>query len=132
MFTYTLQPRFGDVDLLGHINNTVPAFWFETARNEIFKIFKPDLIIDKDFPLIMAHTEYDFVAELFFQYHVEVRTWISRVGNKSFTVYHEAWQQGRLCVKGAAVIVNYNFKTKQSVPLPEDKKKILLEHFREV
>ncbi|GHV65644.1 thioesterase [Spirochaetia bacterium] len=129
MFTFTIQPRIGDVDGFGHINNTVPAFWFETARNPLFKIFVPDLSISlRSWPMIMAHTDYDFVAELFFHYEVEIRTFVSRIGAKSFTVGHEAWQQGQLCVKGHAVVVHYDFNTKQSLPIPEDKKKMLAEH----
>jgi len=128
MFSITIQPRFGDTDCLGHINNVVPAIWFETARNPILKIFTPDMIIDENFSLIIAHTDYDYVDELFYRYEVDIRTWISHIGHKSFTVYHEAWQEGRLCVKGSVVIVHYDFKTKQSTPLPEDKKGLLEEH----
>jgi acyl-CoA thioester hydrolase len=129
MFTVTIQPRFGDVDALGHINNTMLAFWFETARHPVFKIFAPDLSLSLEtWPLIMAHTDYDFIDELFFQYEVEIRTVVSRIGAKSFTLIHEAWQQGRLCVKGSAVIVHYDFNIKQTTAIPEDKKKILAEH----
>jgi acyl-CoA thioester hydrolase len=78
----------------------------------------------------MAHTEFDFVGELFFQYDVEIRTSIDRIGTKSFTVYHEAWQEGRLCVTGKAVVVHYDFKKKETTPIPEDKKKLLAEHVR--
>lgn len=129
MFTTIIQPRFGDTDALGHINNAALALWFETARNPFIRIFVPDLNIKMEtFPLIMAHTDYDFVDELFFQHEVEIRSWIIHIGSKSFTMYHEAWQKGRLCVKGSAVIVHYDFKTRQSTLLPEDKKKILQEH----
>ena len=129
MFSVTIQPRFGDTDILGHINNTALACWFETARHPLFGIFTPDLVIEKEsFPLIMAHTDYDFDDELFFQYPVEIRSWVSRIGTKSFTVYHEARQEGRLCVKGSAVLVHYDFVKKQSTPLPEAKKKMLAEH----
>jgi len=138
MFTTIIQPRFGDTDCLGHINNTQLALWFETARNPIFRIFSPELRIDKEtFHLIMAHTDYDFIDELFFQYEVEIRTWISRIGTKSFTVYHEAWQEGpsrppSLCVTGKAVVVHYDFIKKQSTPLPEDKKLLLAEHIQNI
>ena len=129
MFRVTIQPRFGDTDILGHINNTALAAWFEAARHPLFGIFAPDLVIEKEsFPLIMAHTDYDFADELFFQHPVEIRSWISRIGTKSFTVYHEAWQEGRLCVKGSAVLVHYDFVKKQSTPLPDDKKISLSEH----
>jgi acyl-CoA thioester hydrolase len=129
MFITTVSPRFGDVDGLGHINNTVLAIWFELGRNPLFRLFEPNLNLSYDtWPLIMAHTDYDFVDELFFQYDVEIRTYISRIGTKSFTSYHEAWQEGRLCVKGNAVVVYYDFKKKESVPIPEEKKKLLAEH----
>ena len=129
MFTTKIQPRFGDIDVLGHINNTVLSYWFETARNPFYKIFIPDLFIVKEtFPLILAHTDYDFVNEILFKYDVEIRTWVSRIGTKSFTVYQEAWQEGRRCVKGNSVIVHYDFNKKQSTPLPEDKKRLLEEH----
>jgi acyl-CoA thioester hydrolase len=131
MFTTTVSPRFGDVDGLGHINNTVLAIWFELGRNPLFRFFEPNLNLSHEtWPLIMAHTDYDFVDELFFQYDVEIRTFIDRIGNKSFTAYHEAWQEGRLCVKGKAVIVHYDFRKKQSTPIPEDKRKLLEAHLR--
>jgi acyl-CoA thioester hydrolase len=117
------------MDALGHINNTVPVVWFELARNPLMRIFDPRLELRREtFPLILAHSDYDYVGQLYFKDEVEIRTWISRIGTKSFTVYHEAWQQGRLCVKGSAVIVHYDFNTETSTPLPEDKKKILAEH----
>ena len=132
MFKITVTPRFGDVDVLGHINNTAPALWFEQARNPFFRFFSPDLIVTHEtWNLIMAHTDYDFVGELFFGYDVEIRSVIRKIGTKSFTIYHEAWQNDKLCVKGSAVVVFYDFINKQSIPIPEDKKKLLAVHLVE-
>jgi len=130
MFSITVNPRFGDMDILGHVNNIVPSYWFELARTPVMQFFDQELSLSKKtFPLIMAHTEYDFVGQMYFKYDIEIKTWISRIGTKSFTVYQEAWQQGRLCVKGSAVIVHYDFNTEKTTPIPEDKKKLLEEHF---
>jgi acyl-CoA thioester hydrolase len=129
MFSITVRPRFGDTDILGHINNIVPAEWFELARTHIMEIFCPDMNISLDtWPLIMAHTDFDFLEEMNLKSEVEIKTWISKIGNASFTIYHEAWQDKRCCVKGHAVVVCYNFNTKKSFPIPEDKRKILAEH----
>jgi len=129
MFTTTVTPSFGDIDGLGHVNNTVLARWFEMARNPIFRIFEPDLNLSHSvWTLIMARTEYDFVGELFFQYDVEIRTFIEHIGTKSFTVYQEAWQENRLCAKGKAVVVHFNFEQKETTPIPEDKKAKLTAH----
>jgi acyl-CoA thioester hydrolase len=131
MFTITATPRFGDMDVLGHINNTVLAVWFEQARNPFFSIFAPETYFtDGTFHLIMAHTDYDFVSELKFGADVEIRTYVSRIGTKSFTALHEAWQWGKLRCKGSAVVVHYDFSKKVTTPIPEDKKKLLAEHLK--
>jgi acyl-CoA thioester hydrolase len=131
MFTTTIIPRFGDVDVLGHINNTVIPIWFEQARNPLFKIFSLDLDIRQEtWPLIMAHMDFDFMGELFFRAVIEIRTVVSHIGTKSFTLYHEAWQEGRLCVKGSAVIVYYDFPSKETIPIPDDKRRLLEEHLQ--
>jgi len=120
MFTTTVTPSFFFFVL---------ARWFEMARNPIFRIFEPDLNLSHSvWTLIMARTEYDFVGELFFQYDVEIRTFIERIGTKSFTVYQEAWQENRLCAKGKAVVVHFNFEQKETTPIPEDKKAKLTAH----
>jgi len=131
MYTITVTPRFGDVDSLGHINNTVPAAWFELARNPIIDIFDPSKELKREtFPLILVHADYDFVSQVYYKYEVEIKTYITRIGTKSFTVYHEAWQQGKLCVKGNTVLVNYDFNTEKSVPIPEDKRELLARHLK--
>jgi len=129
MYTTIVTPRFGDIDALGHINNTVPACWFELARNTIIKMFYPATEIKReDFPLVLVHSDYDFMGQLYFNHDVEIRTWVTKIGTKSFTLCHEARQQDRVCVKGSAVIAYYDFNAEQSVPIPEDKKQLLSEH----
>jgi acyl-CoA thioester hydrolase len=59
---------------------------------------------------------------------VEIKTWISRIGTKAFTAHHEAWQEGRLCVKGNAVMVHYDFNTEQTTVIPDGRRKQLEEH----
>jgi len=72
--------------------------------------------------------DFDFIDQLFLKDEVEIKTWISKIGTKSFTISHEAWQQGRLCVTGTAVIVHFDFNTQKTTPIPDDKRKILEEH----
>jgi acyl-CoA thioester hydrolase len=129
MYTITVTPRIGDMDMLGHINNIVPLGWFELARKPIIRIFDPELRMTREtFPLIIAHIDCDYVGQLYFQHDVEIRSWISRIGTKSFTLCQEAWQQGRLCVKGSSVVVHYNFTAEKTMAIPENIKKLLAEH----
>ena len=129
MFTIKVTPRFGDTDGLRHINNTVIANWFELGRNPIFRLFVPNLNLSyKTWTLILAHTDYDFLGEILFQYDVDIQTYVKRIGNKSFTTYHEAWQEGRLCATGSATIVHYDFNNKITIDIPANIKEKLKEH----
>jgi acyl-CoA thioester hydrolase len=124
------MPRFGDADSLGHINNVVLTIWFELARNSLFDIFVPyaEIPARENFPIILAHTDYDYLDQMYLRTEVEIKTWVEKIGNKSFTIYHEAWQAGRFCAKGRAVIVYYDFISEQSAPIPDDKRQSLSEH----
>lgn len=127
MFSTRVSPRFYETDAFGHVNNTVVTGWFETAREPIFRIFTPEMDI-KALTLILARIEVDFVAQIHYGHEVELRTGIEKIGTKSFTVWHEAWQQGVLAARGRAVQVYFDFATQQSGPLPEQQRAALAQH----
>lgn len=118
MFTETVQTRFSDTDALGHINNTMLPVWFEGARDPVFRCFSPDLALT-DWKLILAKMDVEFHAELFYGKPVELRTYISRIGNSSFDVYQEVWQNGEKAASGTAVMVHFCHDEKKPKPLPE-------------
>ncbi|WP_199609698.1 acyl-CoA thioesterase [Flocculibacter collagenilyticus] len=127
MFSEIIQPRFSDTDALGHINNTMLPVWFEGARDAVFKLFTPDLDLNK-WQLIIAKYDVTFHAELFYGQEIELRTYISRVGGASFDVYQEAWQHGEKCVSGTTVMVNFNYSDKKAMPISESIKIELNKH----
>jgi acyl-CoA thioester hydrolase len=129
MFKTAVTPRFGDIDGLRHVNNTVLAIWFEEARNPVFRMFTPDLDLSyENWKLIMVRTEFDFVGEMYYGEDIEIRTFVEKIGNSSFTLGHEAWQRGKLNVRGKAVVVHFNFLEKKSMPIPESIRSQLEEH----
>lgn len=117
MLTESFSPRFLETDGLGHINNSVLPMWFEGARNPVFKWFTPDLDMNR-WRLMLASYTINFHAETHYQQDVEIRTYISRVGNSSFDVYQECWQAGRKTVSGTTTMVHYCHQQKKSLPLP--------------
>ncbi|ABR55337.1 conserved hypothetical protein [Methanococcus vannielii SB] len=132
MFKTIVTPRFGDIDGLKHVNNIVPAIWFEQARNPIFQFFVPDLDLSYEkWNLIMVRTEYDFLYQMYYGKDVEIRSYISKIGNTSFTIYQEAWQGEKLAVKGKAVVVHYDFLKQSPVKIPDEIRKKLSLHLIE-
>jgi acyl-CoA thioester hydrolase len=127
MLIETIKPRFLETDALGHINNTIIPVWFEGARDPIFRWFTPDLDVKK-WRLILARFDVVFNNELYYEYPVELRTYIGRIGNSSFDVYQEAWQRGEKCASGTAVMVHYDHQAKASIPLTDHIRRIMEEH----
>jgi acyl-CoA thioester hydrolase len=129
MFKIDVIPRFGDIDGLKHVNNTVLAVWFEKGRNPIFRMFTPNLDLSyEEWKLILVRTEFDFIGQMYYGKDVEIRTFISRIGNSSFTIGHEAWQDDELKARGSAVLVHYDFINQVPLPITEDIRKNLEEH----
>lgn len=129
MFVRTLEPAFYDTDALGHVNNTRLPAWFELARNDLFRLFTPDLDPRK-WRLIMARMEIDYRAELHYGQEIEIRTYLSRLGNSSFTVTQEARQNGQLTNLGHTVLVHFDHEAKRAVPIEGDLRDALTAHLQ--
>ena len=127
MWQDIISPRFSDTDALGHINNTVFAVWFEGARQDVFKIFTPELNL-RQWPLIIASVKLDYHAQTHYGADVEIRTYISRIGGSSFDVYQEAWQAGVKTVSGTAVMVQFDYAGNKAVAITAEQKQQLNLH----
>ncbi len=127
MFRMTVTPRFYETDALGHINNTVMSGWFEASREPVFRLFNPELNLDK-WNLILAKVEVDYVAQTHYGHDVLLLTGIEKIGNSSFVVAQEAWQNDRLVAKGRAVQVAFNYATQKSELLTPELRAALEQH----
>jgi len=130
MLKLIITPRFCDIDGLGHVNNTRISEWFDEAILPIYRVFNPELDFDK-WNIILARVEIDYVKQLRLNTPVEIRSVISKIGNTSFTVQNEVWQNNELRTKGAIVAVHFDFKNQQPVPIPDDIRNILKIHLDE-
>ena len=114
-----IVPRVSETDGVGHINNVFVPIWFEAGRREIFRIFSPKLdFINWKLALVKVTVEY--ADQLYLAEDVEVRTGIEKIGTSSFTIKEEIHQTNRICAKGQAIYVNYNFKDKKSEPISNE------------
>ena len=112
-----IVPRVSETDGVGHINNVFIPIWFEAGRREIFRIFSPNLDF-VNWKLALVKVTVEYVDQLYLAENVEIRTGIEKIGNSSFTIKEEIYQTNRLCAKGEAIYVNYNFKEKKSETIP--------------
>ncbi|CAH0345854.1 hypothetical protein BCI9360_02156 [Bacillus sp. CECT 9360] len=112
--------RFCETDALGHINNTSYFIYLEEARIKFFESLGYSM--DKnEWNFIMASTKCDFVNQGYFNQILTVSTYVTKIGTKSFEIYHEiiCSQTGQLIAKGNAIIVFFDFKDQRSKPIPD-------------
>jgi acyl-CoA thioester hydrolase len=130
MFETPIIPRVSETDGAGHINNVFVPIWFEAGRREIFAIRTPTLAFS-DWKVALVNMNVDYLAQIYFQHDAVVRTWIDRVGTKSFTVYEEISQRDKCCAKGTATYVYMNYVENRSEEIPADARSEFEKHLRE-
>ncbi|MCL6453622.1 MAG: acyl-CoA thioesterase [Alicyclobacillus sp.] len=118
MFERRIQVRFGDCDGLGHVNNGMYFTYMEDARIDVFRLFNPSLELSR-WNLIVASTRCDFLAQVSYAEMLTVFTWVSHVGNSSFTVDHALQNaRGEWVARGQAVLLAYDYDAGRPTPVP--------------
>ncbi len=118
MFKIELRPRFSETDGFQHVGNTVLPVWLESAREPLFDFIIPDVDY-MEWPFIVAHYSVDFIKQIFLGEIVEITSDVSKIGNTSFTVYHEVFQSSNIVAKGEVVIVYFDYKLNKPVIIPD-------------
>ena len=120
-----IQIRFKDIDKLGHVNNANHVTYFELARVDYFAaLAEEDIKIDwVNEGVILAKIEMEYKQPILLEDKVFVYTWVSKMGTKSFDmscsiVKLENGIEVELA-KGLAIIVCFNYKTNQTILIPE-------------
>ena len=85
-----VQIRFNDVDKFGHVNNTVYFQYYDTAKTDYVAEVCPNVEWDKE-AIMVVHIESDFLSQITSNTNVAVRTAVSRIGHKSFTLQQEVF-----------------------------------------
>ena len=124
--TTCIPIRWGDMDALRHVNNTVYFRYMEQARVEWFE----DLgyaVNPAQETLVIINASCTFLRPLSYPGTVEVRMYAGHLGRSSFPTYYELRLQGdeRIYAEGAAKVVWMNPATGRSIPLPEKLRQIV-------
>ncbi|WP_246943896.1 acyl-CoA thioesterase [Bacillus pinisoli] len=127
MLKTIIRPRVSETDGAGHINNTTLPVWFEAGREEIFEMFTPDHSF-KNWRCVILNSNIDYLNQIYYGKEVEVQTWVSKIGNTSFTLYEELYQDGKLCARSKAVYVNFNFEKQSKEFIPDSIRIRLKQH----
>ena len=119
--------RWGDMDAMGHVNNTVYFRYLEQARIEWLTSIGCAPDPGGNGPVIInAHCT--FIRQLRYPGEIEVLTYVASPGRSSFETIQEIRRIDALqilCAEGGGKVVWVNFIAEKSVPLPPENRAIL-------
>lgn len=108
----TLPVLWGDQDAFGHVNNTVPIRWFESARiayietPEIAELLKREKVGP-----ILAAIACNYRRQITYPDTVSIGARVTRLGGASLTMVHKVWseQQRAIVADGESTIVIFDY-----------------------
>jgi acyl-CoA thioester hydrolase len=117
--------RWGDMDAMGHVNNTVYFRYMEQARVSWFEDQLSRGDAWKDTGIVIANASCNFKRALSYPGTVEVRLSIDPPGGSSVGTFYELKMDDRLYADGAAVVVFIDMKSQKPVRIPEGIRSLL-------
>jgi acyl-CoA thioester hydrolase len=113
--------RWGDMDAMGHINNTLYFRYMEVCRLDW--MFKVGAGVDRegDGPVIV-NAFCNFLRQLEFPGDIRVTMFVANPGRSSFDTFHTVErtdQPGVVWAEGGAMTVWTDYRAKRSAPMPE-------------
>ena len=114
-----LRIDWGDLDLLGHVNNVSIVRYCQAARLQF--IYSIDLTPTPgmDFGPIEAASSLQFIRQLHFPGNIKIYTVIQEIKHTSFILEHRIFDEsGQLAVQCTEVIVCFDFVAQTKVPIP--------------
>jgi len=111
--------RWGDMDAMGHVNNTVYFRYMEQARISWFDALVPAQEAWKDTGIVIANASCNFKRALNYPGTVEVRLSIEPPGGSSVGTFYELKMDDTLYADGAAVVVFIGMQSQKPVRIPE-------------
>ena len=119
---HLVQLRWSDPDTYGHVNHARALSLLEDAR----------LAMAGDGPgvvggrpdIILARLEVDYLRQLYYRpgERLCVRSWVTRLGTKSFTMRQELVQDDQAAIRLDAVLVLFDITTDSSRPMTDEER----------
>lgn len=117
-----VQIRFNDVDVLGHVNNTVYFAFYDTGKAHYFNSVGGKPVDWKHVDMVIANVNCSFMAPIFYGEDIEVLTTCLSISTKSMRILQLIREKKTGQVKSMCetVMVCFDPATGQTNPVPDD------------
>jgi acyl-CoA thioester hydrolase len=113
--------RWGDLDAMQHVNNTIYFRFMEQARFESLSTLEYELGEDGSGPVVI-NSHCTFKRPLKFPGNVRIATYIGAVGRSSVETFYRMYSvehDDALVAEAGAKVVWMDLTTEKSVPIPD-------------
>jgi acyl-CoA thioester hydrolase len=114
-----IQIRLTDIDILGHVNNSIYLVYFEMARIHYFNHMVGPNWDWMEQGVVLVKNEVEYIQPLYLHDQPEIKLFLKHIGNKSFTLAYQLFVKDKLCTTGSSTLVGFNSKTQQTIEIPE-------------
>lgn len=125
-FFIDVKVRFSEVDMFGHMNNTVPFVYFEQARIDYFKSlgFMQDWVKpDHETMIVVADLQCDFAKQVYFDEHIRLFVKAGEIGNSSVDLHYMGLNaKDDICFVGRGTMVQISKRTGKGAPWTDEMK----------
>ena len=114
--------RWGDMDLLGHVNNTLYFRYMEQARLEWIYSLVPEgnPYSGATTGPVIVNASCTFLVPLVYPGDLEVTMYLGEPGRTSVNSFYEILSNGRKYAEGASKLVWIDLASGRPVPIPDD------------
>jgi acyl-CoA thioester hydrolase len=124
----TIPIRWGDMDTMGHVNNTNYFRYMETARIEWMRLVGENVDGKAEEGLVIINAFCTFHRQFEYPGDILARMYVSDPGRTSFETWTTMTRVGEpdaVYASGGATIVWTNYAKQKSVPLPDHIRKLV-------
>jgi acyl-CoA thioester hydrolase len=111
--------RWGDMDAMGHVNNTVYFRFMEQARIGWFDALVPRGEAWKGTGIVIANASCNFKRAMNYPGTVDVKVYVAPPGGSSVATFYELVIDGELYADGTATVVFVDLARQKPVRIPE-------------
>ena len=117
-FSYPIEVRFSDLDILGHVNHAVIVSYLEHARFHWWQGFLKGKTFEEE-GFLIARIEVDYKKSILLRDKVRVDLRCSKIGTTSFTLVFRILREtdDALLVEASIVHVMLDFTTQRPRPI---------------
>ncbi len=129
-----VQIRFNDIDIMGHVNNSVFQHYFDYARLQYFShVFGEPLKWDRE-TLILASISVDYHSPVHIDNRIEVASGTVMIGNKSLHMCQEVHylDTNKIMASSRCVLVAFDASKNCTIPLPGEWKDRIISFEKEI